>query len=118
MSVLDFNANNTRFTFEGGQDFEYKKLEELYLDNGKEEVYKVNALYINDSKFGRQPLAITDNENVNLPMFLVDTVEEIRRNESIVEDINNGKVGFTIYQYVNTKYDKLGYGVNWVEING
>ena len=118
MNILDFNKGVARFEFDGGKDFDYVKLEDLYIENGKNEVYRVNALYINDSKFGEQPLAVTDTHNVNLPMHLLEDVKQIRNIEKIVDDINNGKVGFKIYQYANTKYNSVGYSMNWVEIDG
>lgn len=117
MSITKFNKKAVSFNFKAGEDFIYKSLKDLYLENGKDKIYKVNALYINTSGiYGEQPLAITDDEFVNLPTHLLGTVEEIREDENLVNDINNGKVGFEIYEYNSKRYNRKAYSINWLEL--
>lgn len=117
MSILNFNVNTPTFKFKGTQGFEYRTLEELYKANGKEQEYLVNGLYVNDnSKFGKSPLIVGSSEYINLPNHMVSQIEEIRNTESIVEDINNGKVGFRIYEYHQKAYNKICYSIEWVEM--
>lgn len=115
--ITDLNKNAITFNFKPERKFEYRTLAELYNTNGEDKVYQVNALYLNDSLYGIQGLVVTNDEYVNLPSHLNDTVREIRGSDSLVEDINNGLVGFKIYEYKNKKYNKLAYSVEWVEIN-
>ena len=118
MSITRFNKNFVHFTFKAGEDFKYYSLKDLYEMNGKDAVYRVNALYINDTGYyGKTPLAVGDEYYINLPSHLVDTVEEIRADEDLVNDINNGKVGFKIYEYYVKKYNKKAYSVNWIELD-
>ena len=117
MSITKFNKKAVSFDFKAGEDFKYKSLKDLYVENGEDKIYKVNALYINTSGiYGEQPLAITDEEFVNLPKHLLGTVEEIRNNEELVNDINNGKVGFEIYEYNSKTYNRIAYSINWLEL--
>ena len=118
MSITRFNKNFVHFTFKAGEDFKYYSLKELYEKYGKDAVYRVNALYINDTGYyGKTPLVVGDEYYINLPSHLVDTVEEIRADEDLVNDINNGKVGFKIYEYYVKKYNKKAYSVNWIELD-
>ena len=114
--ITDLNKNVATFSFRPEKEFEYCTLEELYKTNGKDKVYQVNALYLNDSLYGKQGLAVTNDEYVNLPSHLNDAVKQIRDNEQLVVDINNGLVGFKIYEYKNKKYNKFAYSVEWVEL--
>ena len=118
MSITRFNKKYVHFTFKPSEDFKYYSLKELYEKYGKDAVYRVNALYINDTGYyGKTPLAVGDKFYINLPSHLVDTVEEIRADEDLVNDINNGKVGFKIYEYYSKRYNKKGYSVHWVELD-
>lgn len=115
MSITNFNKST--FIFQAGEDFEYRKLEELFNENGKDRKYRVRGLYINTkSQFGDSPVAITDNEYVNLPKHLLNSVKEIIERDDLVDDINNLKVGFEIYQYMQPKYNRICYSIRWVEL--
>ena len=115
MSIMDFNKRS-KFLSVDTEGFEYKKLEELYKTYGKDEVYTVRALYINDTKFGKSPVAVGDRCFINLPKHLVGDIEQIINDEELVEQINLGKIGFKIYEFVSRKYNKVCYGIEWVEI--
>ena len=117
MSITKFNKKVAKFDFKAGKDFEYKSLKELYSEYGKGTIYQVKALYINTSGiYGEQPLIVTDKEYVNIPTHLLETVKEIREDEDIVSDINNGNVGFEIYEYDSNRNNRKGYSINWVEL--
>lgn len=115
MSILKFNKKSP-FLEVNTEGFEYKKLEDLIVKNGAKHSYKVRALYVNDSKFGKSPLATIDDCFVNLPNHLVEDVEQIISDDEIVEQINLGKVGFKIYEYTSKKYNKVAYGIEWIEL--
>ena len=109
-----------RFDFEAGKDFEYKKLEDLYVE-GEVNIFPLKALYVNTKgKFGDKPLAVTDKCFVNLPNHLLDTVKEMLADDELIKAINEGEVGFEIYSYEDKTYNKLCYSVNWIdnEFNG
>ena len=116
MSITKFNNDNVRFDFEPSKDFEYKTLEELFKANGKNKVYLVKGVFINTkSVFGDSAVAVGEEYYINLPSHLISTVREIREDTKIVDDINNDKVGFIIYNYQQKKYNKSCYSINWVE---
>lgn len=118
MSITRFNNENVKFDFEPSKNFEYKTLVELYKANKKDKVYEVKGLFINTkSKFGDSPVAVTEKFYVNLPSHMTNTVREIREDVGLIADINNGKIGFTIYEYEQKKYKKTCYSINWVDIN-
>lgn len=116
MSITQFNETVAYFTYDKEKSREYTNLKDLFSKNGKDTVYEVLGLYINDSKFGEQGSAVLDDVQVNLPKHLTPVIKEIRGNEKLVEDINDGKVGFEIYQYIPRNYDKKAYSIRWVDI--
>lgn len=102
------------------EGFEYKSLKDLYAENGADEVYPIQGLYINrKSEYGDAPVAICMDCFVNLPQHMTDEVVEIMRTPEDVESIKAGAVGFTIEQYTKTvgKKDKLCHGIKWVDID-
>lgn len=116
MSITNFNKKPVNFDFKETKNHEYKDLKELYKENGKDHEYLVLALYVNDGgQYGKQPLAVSPTNFINLPTHLVDQVEDIRDVEKLVDDINNCKVGFKIYEYEHNKYGKC-YSINWIDI--
>ena len=117
MSIAKFNKEVVRFDFEPSDDFTFRNLEELYKENGKDEVYTVRGMFINTKgRYGDNPVLVCSEYYVSLPNHLVDVVKEIRSDGELVEDINNGKVGFTIYEYIQPKYNKKCYSINWLDI--
>ena len=114
--ITSFNATIAYFTYDKEKKREYVKLEDLFKEYGKDKQYKVLGLYINESKFGEQGSAVLDDVQVNLPKHLVPVIKEICSNEKLVEDINEGKVGFEIYEYMPTNYNITAYAIRWVDI--
>lgn len=103
-----FNPINT-------EGYEYRKLEELYKEYGKDVQYPIRALYINETKFGESAVATTDGHFINLPSHLVEDVKEIIASEDLVNRINEGLVSIELYEYFSNKYNSVFYGVRWVE---
>lgn len=114
MSILKFNKKSP-FLKMDTEGFEYHKLGELYTKYGSRQTYRVRALYVNDSKYGLSPLAITDKFFVNLPNHLAEDVYDIISDDNIVEQINLGKIGFKIYEYTSKKYNRVAYSIEWIE---
>ncbi len=116
MTITNFNETIAYFTYDKEKKREYVKLEDLFNEHGKDKVYTVLGLYINEGKFGEQGSAVLDDVQVNLPKHLVPVIKEIRSNEKLVDDINAGKVGFEIYAYVPRNYNITAYSIRWVDI--
>lgn len=117
MSVAKFNADVAKFVFEPSDYFTFKTLEELYKENGKDKVYTVRGMYINTKGiYGENPVIVCDDCYVSLPKHLTPAVKEIRGDKQLVEDVNNGKVGFEIYEYFQPTYKKTCYSINWLDI--
>ena len=118
MSITRFNknSNNPYFIYDREKSRPYTNLETLYKKYGKDKVYKVLGLYVNEGKFGEQGTAVLDDVQVNLPKHLVPVIKEIRADEQLVLDINAGKVGFKIYPYISKKYNVKAYSIRWVEL--
>ncbi len=116
MSITRFNKSEAYFTYDREKSRPYTNLETLYKKYGKNKVYKVLGLYINEGKFGEQGSAVLEDVQVNLPKHLVPVIKEIRSDEKLVSDINAGKVGFKIYAYISKKYNVKAYSIRWVDI--
>ena len=95
----------------------YTSLADLYRENGRDHVYPICAVYINEKgRFGPQgAVAIDESTIVNLPSHLLDACREIREDPEATEAINNEQAGFSIYTYEN-KTGRLCYSVNWVDL--
>ena len=117
MSVKKFNNDVAKFVFEPSKDFTFKTLEELYKENGKDKVYTVKGMYINTKgMYGANPVIVCDGYYVSLPKHLLSTVKEIRGDMQLVNDINNDRVGFEIYEYIQPNYNRICYSINWLDI--
>lgn len=118
MSIFDnINQYNNKalYIYDNEVEREYTNLTDLYVGNGKDAVYTVEALFINEkSKFGNAPVIVSGSQLVNVPSHLLDTVEAMRKDEDLTQHINNRKVGFTVYEYENQYGTR--HSLNWVEI--
>lgn len=108
-------------------NFEYMSLEELFYDsveiNGgdselaSETVYKIRGVYINTKgNYDPAPVIATDECYVNLPSHMTETCMAMLADPSCIKAINDGKCGFTIYQYEQKRYNKTCYSVRWVDM--
>ena len=116
VSITDFNESIAYFVYDREKERPYVNLKDLYEEYGKDKVYQVLGLYINEGKFGEQGSAVISDNQVNLPKHLVPVIKEIRSNEKLVDDINQGLVGFKIYKYHAKKYGVDAYSIRWVDI--
>jgi len=116
MSITRFNESIAYFTYDKEKSRPYTNLETLYKEHGKDKVYKVLGLYINEGKFGEQGSAVLEDVQVNLPKHLNNVVKEIRSDEKLISDINAGLVGFSIYEYIPKNYNIKAYSIRWVDI--
>lgn len=116
--AFNFNElNKSSFTI-NTKDFDYKSLADLFNDNGKDAVYTVRALYINDKgKYGDSAVCATDRDGgyfINLPRHIIDTVKVILANKQAIDAINNSECCLKIRPYYSTKYKKDCYGVEFL----
>lgn len=103
------NAKANPFTFATPDSHEYMKPADLVAQNGVDSVYKLNAIYVNKKgQFGDEPVFITDNEIVNAPSHMMETVNNILNDDESVKMIVDGKVTFKFYEYRNKKGDQVG----------
>ena len=97
--------------------FEYFKLSDLYKQNGAGFQYPIKGFYINTmSKFGDAPVIATDKFFVNLPANMLDEIQNILSDDSDIETIRAGKVGFIIREYTNKKYNRVCYSIKFIDI--
>ena len=117
MGITKFNKSELLFTNNERFD-DFKTLEQLFTENGQDKKYIVKGVYIYKSTYGKGCFIKSDGFNVSLPSNMVDTVTKIRVDKESVDEINNDKVGITIYSYaLPDKYpDKKFYSVNFVEM--
>ena len=99
--------NKTQFDVDI-QDFSYAKLSDLYNSTGDKgkKVRTINGMWVHKSKLGDSP--------VNIPSFVSGTVREILADDTAVQAIKDGKVGFTIYEY--DSHGKKCYNVRFVDL--
>lgn len=117
MGIASKYGNNVKkFNFQAGSDFEFFTLQDLFTEGEKDERFVVRGFWISEGTFGKQPIAVLDNCYVNLPPHLLKVVTEICADEEAVQQVNDGKLAFTIYKYYNEKYKKDCYSVNWIDL--
>lgn len=110
-----FNKSGSKFTFRTGNEVDYLSLEDLFTKNPVE-VHPVRALYINTkSKYGDRPCIVVDECTViNLPEHMLDDVKAMINDSECVDEINNGKVCFKVYQYQSKNFNRTCFGVEWI----
>lgn len=113
MSTFSSKFNKTNFGIDT-TEFKYAKLSDLYAS--PDVIRKINGMWVHKSPLGATPVFVVADEKilVNVPSHLTETVSEILSDEQAVNDIKNGKVGFTIYTY--TSHGKTCYSVNFVDL--
>lgn len=116
MSFASRFNKGKKFDFET-TSLEFKSLADLYNANGEEKIYTLKALYINTkSKYGDAPVFATPEFLVNGPQHLVETVNEILHDADAINDINNNKVGFSIYPYKAEKFNVETFGIKFEDL--
>ena len=116
MSISRFN-HTSPFSFRlTDADPKYYSLKQLYEANGPDRIYVFLALFIsNKGPFGKQPIATTAHYYVNLPKHLLNDCEQMMIDSDVIDQINAGKAGFKIREYL-TKNNRKAYSVEWLDI--
>lgn len=116
-SSLMSKFNNTNVFGIDTSDYKYTNLATLY-NTDPEAQHKVLGLFVNTKgKYGAEPNAIIENNLiVNLPRHLLETVNELLDDDRYIDYIKAGHVGFNIYQYHSSKYNKDAYSVTWLDL--
>lgn len=107
--------NHTNIFDVDSRDFKWVDLETLF-NTDPDKQYTLLGLFVKGSKFGKEPDAIIDGFKVNLPRHLLDTVNDMLDDNQVIEAIKAGKVGFKIYSYHSSTYNKDAYSVTWLDL--
>ena len=109
--------NNTNVFGIDTSDYKYTNLTTLF-NTDPDAKHKVLGLFVNTKgKYGAEPNAIIENNLiVSLPRHLLETVNELLDDDRYIDYIKAGHVGFTIYQYHSSKYNKDAYSVTWLDL--
>lgn len=96
----------------------YRMSEDEKATTGKKPVYTITGIYINSkSKFGPRPFVSTPDFLVDLPSHMLDTAKAMLADQELIDDVNAGKVGFSVRAYFSNKYHKDCYSVDFEDIN-
>lgn len=114
MGIASKYNKGSKFDFQAGSDFEFFSLENLFAENEKGE-YICLGLFFSEGTYGKSAVAVTDTMYVNLPKHLNEDVKDIINDPEAVEQINAGKLAFSIYKYYNEKYKKDCYSIIWID---
>lgn len=119
--------NKSRLFNVDTSNFQYCNLEDLFMDSlglcdgdesaASKSIYTIRGVYINTkSMYDPAPVIATDDCYVNLPSHMTETCMAMLADPACVKAINDGKCGFTIYRYVQRRFNKTCYSVEWVDI--
>lgn len=114
MGISKFNK--AELLFKDNERFnDFKTLEELFTEYGKEKEYIVKGVYSYKSAYGEGCFIKSDRFNISLPSHLLETIKNIREDYESIEEINEDKVFITIYTYtLPDKYpNKVFYSINF-----
>ena len=116
MSITKFNKGAVLFT-DNERLEDFKTLEELFTENGKDKSYPVKGVYSYKSSYGEGCFIKSEGFNISLPNHLLETIKIIREDVESVNAINEGKISVSIYSYtLPDKYpDKVFYSINFEE---
>lgn len=99
---------------------EYHSLKEIF--ENEDVIYTLEAIYINrNSQFAAEtPCVVASNDHfrgyVNLPEHKITVCKDILADDAAIAAINAGKVGFTIYRYHSSTYNKDCYSIRWIDL--
>lgn len=108
-------------------DFEYYSLEDLWneslnesggdIEAANSQKYTICGVYINTKgKFDPAPVIALDDRYVNLPAHMTEVCEAMLNDAQCIRAINEGRCGFTIYQYTQKRFGKECYSVRWIDM--
>lgn len=118
MSFTQFNPIQFAH-IDGVENYPYAKLADLYAEYGNEEIFSINAFFINTSPLQiTAPLVIDAKHKlkINIPPHMTSTFMQIKNTPSAINDINDGKAGFKIREYKNKQGMKC-YTITFADIN-
>lgn len=111
-----YNVAVNPFSFQSDSTFEFNSLADLYSED-PEQIWILRAIWINpETKFGEQPVFTLNDRYINIPSHMLQRCKDIINDEEAVQQINDCKLGFTVYQYTDKKFGKLCYSVKFVDL--
>lgn len=106
-----YSNGGAKFEYDNEKERDYIKLGELDMSK----TYPIEALFINTKgKFGDQGVIISGDYIVNLPNHLTEMIEDMRKDDEMVEAINDRLFDFEIYEFESKKYNRKSHGINLV----
>lgn len=107
----------SKFTYDTN-GFGYMSLADLFNANGANKIYPLTAVYINTrSQFGNAPVFATTDCYVNVPKHMLDAANDILSDDEAIKAINDRQVGFKIHTYIQKRFNRVCYGVNFVDVD-
>lgn len=104
MSIAN-KYNRPQFTFTGSDDFEYRKMLDMYNEN-PDKVYKLKAFFINPkNKFGLTATIVTENEFINCNELTAETLQDMQNDREVIDACNNDKLGFKFIKKHSNKFN-------------
>ena len=135
---MNFAAfNNFKFaydavsaTWEKNDKSRYVSLEDLYKTNGPDKVYEGKAIWIRHAKtdengnitdgsmYEENPVVTIEGLFVNIPHHQLKQIKAMLGTDTIIEEVDAGRFGFTIREYDNAyKKGEKAYAANWCDID-
>lgn len=113
--VLNKYNTGTGYDYQTPKSHEFKSLKELYTDETDERTrYSVKSMFINTKgKYGDNPVIVTDQELVNIPEHMLETVQQMNQDQDVINLVNNDGAFFEIYEYEN-KWG-VNYSIRFIE---
>lgn len=122
MGLMSKYNNSGAFVDVNTQGFNYVSLKDVYASEG-DKPYPIKGLFINTKgKYGSEAVAIGDHILINLPNYCVDDVEDMLKDDVVIDAIKQGRVGIKSVPYTNNfskQADgtiKTFYKVVWVDL--
>lgn len=97
--------NKPQFLFTGNDDFEFKKMIDLYNENPNK-VYKLKAFFINPkNKYGLTATAVTETEFINCNKCTAEVLLDMQDDREVIDACNNDKLGFKLIKKHSNKFN-------------
>lgn len=108
---------NTNYAFDINFEKDFVSLKELRNSYEDGHIHLIHGVGINGkSKYGAHPFLETNSYLVDLPKHMLDTCKQILDDTEMVEEIKEGIVGFKIRTYIDSKFNKECYTIEFVDI--
>lgn len=125
--------NNYKFAYDGVSaawpERIYRSLKEMFLENGPDKIYVIRSMWIRKAETDENgnitdgsmhelnPVVTLDGCFANIPYNQLEQFNAILSTDTIIADVDAGKVGFKIREYDN-KYRKgeKCYAANWCNV--